>query len=93
MKSTMSYTDDSGITTSLSFSADHDALKRLFGDRECESSVSDLAESFESCLKGIPKELLRVRRSLLRGLFSSSCEILKKKALEELQQCQSTTES
>lgn len=77
MKAAMSYTDVSGVTTCLSFSADHAALAQHFGGSECESSASDLVESFETHLKEIPQVLLQAHYSLLLSLSSASCEILK----------------
>ena len=77
MKADFSYTDESGITTRLSFSADHSALTQQFGASECESSASDLAESFEQSLQEIPKVLLQAHCLLLLSLSSASCDLLK----------------
>ena len=76
MKSTMSYTDQNGITVELSTSADASSLRRLFLNPEPEDTEHYLVESFPSSLLEMPSVLLQAHQAICRNLQDSACSLL-----------------
>lgn len=84
MKASLSYTDSFGVTTRLAFLADHVALTEQAGGSESGFSASELAESFESCLQEMPKELLQAHLALSLSLVAASYDLPQSKGSDIL---------
>lgn len=82
MKYTSSYTDNSGITTSISVSAEASDLSRHLEDGSLDQKVSDLAASFETSLSGMPAVHLQAHRAIARNLLTASCELHERRVAE-----------
>lgn len=83
MKTTISFTDDNGITTELSVCAQQPALTQLFAESEGACKEQDLSDSFRSVLQEMPEELFRVHEKVCRSLLVSSCRVLAKPLSDE----------
>jgi hypothetical protein len=78
MKYSISFTDNDDITVSVSVCSDAASFARLSGISEVEFSDEDLSVSFLNSLQEMPKELHRLRLSILQNLANDASVRLQK---------------